>query len=980
MSLSDHDANLVLQLSGDYLEMVVRRFLAYEMSQCLTTRGLSVEVGGQHLRTDGVTFEVTDVGLSTDDSGTTVDVTISVMNGTLEAGPEDDLQAVNSTTLSFPMTVGNRSGQANVLVVEVTLPRDRTQRFEVDLSPLAAGSVSLSLASDPARIKALSDGTVALGVSFAGSSGSDFSSFVSDYDDSELETRSDDWALVLDEWTVAQYVENIDPWSNESAVQNLDVELERIGWASGLQLEATAEFDGKEICAYANAPPRVTDWEELVFDYTVVNAELCGGDSWLNTFKNVYKKVKQKGLDEGTIEVLDSLEFGSQSDSMGRLIGREATTDAGELVIYGWGTKHAASQPIAEVEPSEVKLVVGCGSEANPRGTFTVTNAADGGPPLDLCTVELASDGEFDLSGPAVGHGNTRLDPGDSAEHEVEYTGSASDPARQTVRVVTGRGVETVTLRTFTGVGSIDAQDSLELEGEEEVEDCVCGTMTAVTGLVHVENDSSAPVQVCDVSISSTGDGRWSVEGVYRDTGPRTVTEADRLFAGDSGFVEVTYDADTLDEWRSATLTIETSGNDETVDLRARVNSPDGADVPPREAEDGCVAGLEVGGRNVCLTSEGIYVVNEMVQRVIEMLFDEYPLGDLSVWDGLTPECGPRMLCPNFLEVHLDRAPSEYVAEFVGPDGGQRYRERHAGGPATMLVPMDGEPVEMHQEVGGDVAEGEVTGHVKAWSVQRVASWETDRPLDGLDAVGGRVAALQDGTVRLFDLGERWQPSELGSLQLDVPAAGLVGVGNLLAVYGDDGMVTLRAGGDGFHRLGEAATPLSLLVPAAGHSPRRRLAYGVGPDGVSLLDLTDPGRPEVAWTADRSADGPVTTGFATGDTLLLAGNDTVSRWLVGDDRLEPAGRVDADGVVSVFGGDDTAYALSESGTARILTVTPGDEFAARGVVEFPENWKSVLPYGRPGALGGEAAVARRLDRQGFGVLRLRQGQYRPGEA
>jgi hypothetical protein len=315
----------------------------------------------------------------------------------------------------------------------------------------------------------------------------------------------------------------------------------------------TREFNGRDICADVNAPPRVTDWEELVFDYTVVNAELCGDDSWLANSKNVYKKVTQKGLDEGTIEVLDSVEFGSQSDPMGRLNGREATTDAGELVIYGWGTKYAASQPVPEVEPSEVNLVVGCGSDANPRGTFTVTNAAEGGPPLDLCTVELASDGEFDLSGPAVGHRNPRLHPGSSEEHEVEYTGSASDPARETVRVVTGRGVETVALRTFTDAGSIDAQDSLELEGEEAVQDCVCGTITAVTGLVRVENDSSAPVHVCDASITSTGDGSWSVDGVYRDTGPRTVVPADRLFAGDSGFVEVTYDASTLDAWRTAT-------------------------------------------------------------------------------------------------------------------------------------------------------------------------------------------------------------------------------------------------------------------------------------------------------------------------------------------------------------------------------------------------------------------------------------------
>lgn len=137
----------------------------------------------------------------------------------------------------------------------------------------------------------------------------------------------------------------------------------------------------------------------------------------------------------------------------------------------------------------------------------------------------------------------------------------------------------------------------------------------------------------------------------------------------------------------------------------------------------------------------------------------------------------------------------------------------------------------------------------------------------------------------------------------------------------------------------------------------------------------------MAWAADGHLDGTATTGFATGNALLLAGEDAVFGWRVAEDSLDPAGCVDADAVVSVFGGDDAAYAFSEAGDARILSMTLDDGLVERGVVNLPGDWEPMFPYGRPCALGnGGPAVVRRLDRRGFNVLRLRQGAYRPGEA
>lgn len=979
MTLDQYDANYVLQLTQGYLETVIRRYMATQSNHCLDTQGLTIQLGdGPHVQADDVTYEFTNVELREEDDGDVVaSSTITTIDGILESGPDaNSLSQVNKVTVPIPITVDVADNNDTLVIVEVEHPDPRQDNptFEFDLAPLSTNGVSLTLGSDAVSLTVLSDGTLAAGITFDESPSGDLTSFKKNYDESKDITESDDWALVLDTWTVQQYISEVDFDENTESVRNATVEMTGID-SAGIKLDVDGEAEASTIFgtfwgsfnAKVIAKPKVSDDEEnsLNIQYTVTDPKLTEGSSWLNPFINLKKRLEKKDEAKGNRELISPVAFGEESNTAGRFTGTSATTLEDELVVFGKGSRQLPDDPSLTVSQNEEPLVPACDAGGDPQGTFSVTydDTDDDLPPVDVCRV-VVDDDDVVLSGNGV-NSPSIIESGDTWEYDARYTGSGSGVTTATVRIVTNAGIEEVDLRIYRTAGTVEGPESLEFSGETKLFSCSCNTRTkAVTG-IEITNVGSGPVELCDVWFSASGDGSWYLEdGVSGEV----------LYPDENFRTQVVYEASTADEWRSAKMQVETTGNDITVELEAIVHDYEGHGIPP-EGEVNCRGPFMPGGETVCLDPAEIYALNQLIQDTLEILFDDAPFGgDLDVWEGVLPECGPRMLCVDFLEVSLAGLPAGFELEFLDQSGGPRYYHRTTGGSDTMLVPMTGEPLAVTQTVPEAAGSGNVSGYVKPWRLQRIDHWDNVE-IRSIVTAGDHLLALADDNVTALALEEE-ELIEVGHYELKMPATGLATLGNRFAAYGPRGVQFLGSRNQPDLRPIETAAPLSGLIPLRNADVAGRLAYGVDDDNIRLYDLGDREEFNVLKVINRQLTGEVESVFTTESTLYLAGNGSIEAWDLQDVPPRFVGAFEIDRDASVFGGEDMLLATADDGSARLLSVDNETGFERRGRISFPEEWWPLLPVGQPALInGGEYIASRSIDGSGVNVLQPQAAKY-----
>lgn len=963
MSVTAAGVNLAFHLHASYIEAVVLRLLIENGSPCWDTGGTAVDTGAGFLR-------ATDAIVRYDAARTIVDaqgaigvvVEVAVVSGSLEVGDDPSQMAgAQAASFTFPLTVDARSTRPTLLElsVDVGLPTQSRLTFGVfDVADLDQPGLSFELRADPARLKLLSDGNLALGVLLQNSTSVGFNGFLAGYDDSRIGPGGD-WALALDEWTVGRIVATME--IDQDNLRNVALSLEDIT-AGGLDIEATGQAQVGNgwfgFCADVSAELTVQDPDttasEIWVHYEIIRARTAGCTT------NVTGRIPPEDR-EGDLLFRDPGFFGEESDPAGRFFALEAGTEADEIVIEGVGTRVRPQPAVLQVTPDELVFAPTCAGDPTERAVV-VGNPGDPATqaPLTICRLDLTGSGHFDASTNVT---PLRIAAGATATLDVTYTGPVGAPESGTLTIASDAGSRDVTLDAHLGTGVIEAPDSVSLEGEQRLLDCLSLTIDRAEQTFDVANRGDGAAEVCTIEFRNETGGSWTLSGLRA---------GNLILPGEVVEVTLRYTADDLDAEHTADLRIETSGGTVSIALDAIVHAKDADDEvsPPEEINGIHVGSIVTGSDQICLEAEDLDRLINAWPTLLDILSGDGP----SLWGRITPLCcpppvQPYCLCHEFVELRLI-AKEAVDLTVTAQDADGTERARHAGMDREhiALIPLTSGEAPPRIALSGEGSSGRVSGRIRRWSMNRVGRWESEEPVAGLASFGSSVVTLSGQGLKGFGLAADGHPSVRWEAPAPRDARWLVARDRYLLYGGVDGYEAARVGKDGVSAEENVGTGWKLLVPffASG----RELAVGVNGEGTLEALRTD------APTALR-AFAKAEIGFSPhaacqiDDGVLLAGEDRIEVWSLSRSRFERVARFEQKGVTSVTGLGDRALAFHGGGSVTAFQSRAG-EVRQTDSLTLPRDWYDSAPHG-PFALLGDRFASLRADRMGFNVFEMTRG-------
>lgn len=969
MSISNMNVNTVLQISESYLKTVLQREIAFSVDPCLDTQGNVIETGENYLRAKDAVFEFDNISFSYSGTDLFADMEMVKLDGQLEAGnSQNNLSSISRYTFKYPISIAVSSSNNTVLEVNVQLdlPNTPTLSFKLfDIDTLNTQKVTLSLANDPARIKQLSSGTLAIGIRFASASGGNFSDFLNNYNDNELSQSNQHWALILDEWVTNEFVKVVNIDKDREKLRNSDLTLKKIT-SNKLKIKAKGEYkvvgwkvycaDTKATMALKNAG---TSNSKLVVTYKITKATLCNVPTNPNVTGVIPKKDKKD-----TLLFRSPAHFGDKSDPLGRLYARSVYLESGELILRGDGTQKLPDSPDMDVNVNQLIFAPAC-SGSTSKQSFSVENrnGSSDRAPLHICNIEFTG---RDKSKFKISHGptKTQIQAGKKQQYRITYTGSTGQSAQAKLRISTNDGVQTIDLRAYLGQGVLSVPNSLTLDAKEEVRDCPPGhSIKKAEGTLMVANNGSGGIEICAIKFVNSSGGHWSYSGLK--TG-------EFIIPGGSQKLTITYRASQLDTWENVELKIHTSGGSQTVNVKGRVRSAEDDGIYPTRV--GRIDLAAIGGaETICMGADKLGQMLEVWKDIMDIINGRGDKPDL--WGDSEPSCCPEpqqpyCLCRNFMEMEIEGLQEKIAAEISSPNG-KVFGKKPPESETFSIVspyPLKGE---RNIRIKGDLEAGPVQINIKHWSAMRIGLWKSEEPIYDIAVFDDKVIALAGESLRAFRLQEDGHPEEIWSQELRWSAKGISNLGDLLIGYDMQGHQVLKIGEEGFETMEIGKARNSQIIPATELSTReQRLAFGVGEERIEFLDFTDPVRPDRIWDGETNIEP--TSGFFLNKRLVLAGDNGLEVWLIHDGReMSMLSARETGGIISVFGDGYTLYAVTRERQIQTFSVTK-KEILRTGEIQFSEDWFELLPLGNPHFIGNDV-VMRTEDSHAFNVVRFLLG-------
>lgn len=971
---------VVLQISSKYLEKVIRNQVNETFPACLpkVANNRPITTGGKVIRIENLIAKFKTPDFRYDGTDTFVQLTLERIDGSLEAGTStSNLQPVNDVTLEYAIQLSRlpaQNNQSEQLLIELVLelPLVPNPSFVLPLGSLELGDVTLSLAQDVGRLKLISDGNLALGLNLNVASinlQADFTRFLSSYDESHLGPNSQrNWSLSVDERIIAAVVNAMDLSEGRNNLRSTHQHMAGLT-SSGLTIKGGGEAKNKsfvadwwgfdfEARANFNVNNPGTDMGIITVDYRVTDVH---AHSIIVADSKVMDGLKKKGQDKGSVTVMSPAHFGGPNTPLGRLYILDALPTQGQLTLRGTGTPIGKSPAVIDERPQELIFTKPCPDESDNAKIIRLSTRSDRYP-LQVCrvTIEGADADRFEIKQGRTG--NFRLNPGDSETYKVATT-TAPD-GRYQAELVCGSnaGLLRIPLTALLGSATLSGlPDSLTLDGEQVLG---CGSIMGVGGrninkmdrVFFIENSGPGGLLICDVRIQDHTDGRWELEGIEG---------GDVLFVGERRTLVLTYHASTLDVFETATLVFVTSEGTLTVNLKGRVrtSTDDNINLPPE------ILDLGSSAQEICF---GLVDLEKM-------MFAWDTINDflLETWRGSQPECCRECLCQEFMELTVQGlAPGSKFELLVEGE-----RSAFLSDPGTipgfiLPIPKDREArirIEPREDLGSKL-------HMRMshWQLSLIKAWHSDRSVLDVSVTGDSIVTLgegallghslsKDGSIETFAEGRsNWQATSLSSLN------------KLLVLCGERGLELLSLTDGTFKPIARVEMePTRFILPIPKDSDLHplirngRCTYLVGNGTMTLLDLTDPGRPREILQVETRVQA--TTGFTSCTSLMLAGPEGIEVFRLDQKgRPETLGTLKLSGVTSVFGNPEKIFAVDNEGLIHIIGLSKGGLKSLGMVRNLLPNF---LPQGRIQVLGNRIIAGRR-DSSGFNVYEIQRGRFK----
>lgn len=966
MSITGKGIDAVLQFDPTYLKVVIRRELE-EQTHCLDTQGKTVQAGDTTLRASDVTTAYNVTGFSSGSRGPTVDIQLTVTDGTLEAGPNaGSLQQTWQVSLSLPLSVRIDSSNPRVveLVAKTGIPQIGDFGIQVlDFADLDIHGVSPQPESNPGTVKRLASGTIAIGL-LTDAKGTGTSEFENKYTDNEIKTGTD-WALVLDHSMVETYVAALDTSiEKNSSIQNVKNLTLREITGSEMKIRINGKHPKSKFCSHANANLIVTN-NKIDYKYHVTQA---------------WKGLKCRGIDitgflssndrNGRDTFYSSTRLSPPGVSMDMDV-TAARTEPGELIIEGTGANPQPDDAKVAVTPDKITLGVSCSGGAATSETVTISHPKDSAAQVDLavCAVSLSGQDANDFSVQGGKSTPYSIQPGSKQQHTITYTGQASQTARAKLEIATNAATKTLDMLADLGQGAVSVPGSKMVTGQQELTSCTPSDNSVET-TVPVQNTGTGGVAFCSTpAITNSSGGQWSVSGAGK---------GDIIVSGDKKQLTVTFSvfSSNLGQQETATLRIDTSAGTHTVSLTGKVRKAKGQQQTI--TGDVSFGPIEIDHDTLCAGPAELGKYLKVWEEIHKEIFGDEELAGGS-WGEVEPICcpppqQPRCLCRPGMEVSTDGFPNGTRIEVRDSHIDDRAFYEPNGGAESFVVPLSPD-TEFELDIKADESvdrSREVSLDIRRLALTREDVWESDDRITGVASDGETLAATTDGTIRNFTVDDSGKPNPLATRELECESSGIAGVDELFIAHGSAGYEAFVASDKRIERVASNDTPMDVLV-ADRNGDRERVGFAVRDDTLTVIDFAAPSDPEPITAAETTLNN-VHAGFALGTQLALAGENGVEVWSIADATApEQLGVIELPDVIAVFCDDSQTRAATSEGS--IVTVGYSDgELIRVGGAELPEEWSTLLPRGSPAILGGRA-VLRTMEADKFNVFSARVGRY-----
>ncbi|MBA3981274.1 MAG: hypothetical protein C0462_11805 [Alcanivorax sp.] len=1001
MYLNNYGVDAVLQLSRNFLKEVMVRE-AYTRAgedgnlNAATLPNL-VDASGElgiplpesqgAFRYDNLNFRYRDVNFvhrNSDHTSFAV-VTIERASGELLYGNSmtTATQPVDTIDLWLRLAVDNEASTSTRLVIRTSLDPAIDQlidlfnldidisqfefTFPFELGGLSMGGQTLTLGNPAGAIKALPDGSLAIGLNIRldgqGEPGINVDTFRQQYT-ANLLSGGQDWGLSVSRWPIARFVEQIELSSQVSGVENTGQQLDSID-SNGIHISGYGSYDASigtwgftfDATATFNVENPGASNSRVVADWTLENVEL---DSFFGSFLDgifgfIDSAIGDDG--QGNVEILNPASFSSGDGPTGALHVLEARTADARVDFLGQGEASAIADPLMQVNTDSLALGPACGG-GFAIGTVTVSNPAtsnDTHAPLTANHHTLEGD-DAEAFRFISGEQSVVLQAGAQHQVRVGRANNSGDGYHEAELVIrTNAGEKRVALSLYQGHAALaPLPDTLEMDASERRNWCEGARDQRVSKVITLQATGTGAVRVCNVQLTGAG-GQWSLSGIQ---------SGDLIPAGEQRQVTLTFAADELDAWHNATLTLNTQpdGAQHQMAITARVRSAARGYMPPGTVIDGLdFAAFGLGGTRLCFRVDDLGRALDFIDRINKDFH--------GIWGGVEPICcpppqQPMCLCQDWLSMDLMNLPPGGARIHGG--NGALLDQKLLGGSDRIMAPVaHGEAPTLALDIR-DTKGHTFEGHMRRWVVSRPAGWTQDAPVDHVTAAGGRIALTSGASLTLLSLDEKGGLQGGDPMALREPPLSLGALGARLLISDRQGLQWLDPASP-------ASKPMPIEAPAFNglltlnqyHGKPGHYLVGLQAGHLQVLDLRNPQAPRIIDRAEVS--GQPDRGQLAGQHMVLASQNTVEilAWQQGRLRSLGATKVPIDVASMVSNGVDV-WVLDSKGAGHVLRLTD-DGLAMIGSMTLPEKWRDGLPHGGFSALDGKHWVAGRLDRRGCNV-------------
>ena len=1020
MYLNNYGVDAVLQLSRNFLQKIIIREAYTRPGESGSPNPASlpnVDLPGTfsiHLpegqgvfRYENLNFRYRNVDFvySSDDDMSFAVVRIERATGELLHGSNANNAApVDTLDLWLRLAVDNDASSATRLVIRASLDPAIQQLLEAlndnpslnvdidisqfeftfpfDLDGIQMGGQTLTLGNPAGALKALPDGSLAIGLNIQlngySPPGINVDTFRQQYTDSLL-SGNQDWGLSVSRWPIAQFVSQIDLASQISAVEESGQQLDSID-SNGIHISGYGDYDAPigtwgftfdATALFAVENPGASN-SRVVANWTLENVEL---DSSIGSFLDGLIGIIDGAIgddDQGSVEVMSPASFASNSGPTGNLYVSEVQTADARVDFLGQGEASAIADPRMRVSTTTLALGPRCNG-GNPLGNVIISNPATSNQthaPLTAHhhTIEGADAAAFRI---LSGGNAVVLKAGNQHQIRVARAPGTADGYHEAELVIrSNAGERRVALSLHQGDAALGPlPDTLEMDGSERRNWCEGARDKRVSKVITLQATGTGALRLCTLQITGAG-GQWSLSGAQ---------SGDLIPAGETREVTVTFQADTLNAWHNATLTLHTQpdGTQHQIAITARVRSAARGYMPPGTVIGGLdFAAFGLGGTRLCFRIDDLNRALDFIDKINQDF--------QGIWRDVEPLCcpppqQPMCLCQNWLSLDLMDLPPGGLARVSG-GAGTRLEQKLLGGADRIMAPVASDSL---PELALDIRDAKghtFEGHMRRWVVSRPVGWTQDTPVDHVTAAGGRIALSSGKQLTLLHRDAKGGLQAAKPLTLRDTPLSMSALGARLAISDRQGLQLLDMTSPDTKPLLIKAPPFNGMLHLTQHQGKPgHYLVGFGEGHLQVLDMRNPETPRIVDRAPLT--GNPDRGQLAGNHIVVADQHTVEilGWRDGTLQSLGATSVPTDVASFVSNGLDV-WVLDSKGTGHVLRLTE-KELVVIGTMTLPDKWQDGLPRGGFSALDAQHWVAGRLDGRGCNVYTVEAaGVALPDEA